>query len=239
MRLLYTHPFHWTDELVDTIAACDKVCRYVDMPLQHINDDLLRAMKRETDGRYIRDLVRRIRSGVPGIALRTTFIVGFPGETEAQFEELLEFLEETRFDRVGIFKYSQEDHTPAGNMDRQVPDGIKQDRYDRAMTLQQTVSREGQQAWLGKTVRVLVDGPAEDGDGWIGRSHADAPDIDGRVYVRGNDVAVGEFIDVTVTDATEYDLVGTARNGNNNGSIAPGMNLGAALEHRADKCPKE
>ncbi|MEI8064674.1 MAG: 30S ribosomal protein S12 methylthiotransferase RimO, partial [Verrucomicrobiota bacterium] len=116
IRLLYTHPAHWTDELIATIAGCDKICRYVDMPLQHINDAMLTAMKRETSGKFIRDLIGRIRTGVPGIVLRTAFIVGFPGETEAQFEELLEFIAVTKFERLGVFAYSQEDHTAAGNL---------------------------------------------------------------------------------------------------------------------------
>jgi ribosomal protein S12 methylthiotransferase len=120
--------------LIETIAACDKVCRYVDMPLQHINDEMLKQMRRETSGRYIRDLVGRIRAGVPGIALRTTFIVGFPGETEKQFEELLKFIEETRFERLGMFQYSQEDHTPAGAMGQQLSAKVKKRRYGRAIT---------------------------------------------------------------------------------------------------------
>ncbi len=192
------------------MAACDKVCRYVDMPLQHISDDLLVAMKRETDGTYIRDLVRRIRAALPGIVLRTTFIVGFPGETEAHFEELLEFIEECRFERVGIFQYSQEDHTPAGNMDGQVPAEIKQERYDRAMAAQQAVSRQVQEAWVGQTLRVLIDGVSDTGAALVGRSQADAPDIDGRVVVEGDDVVVGEFADVRITGASEYDLSGIA-----------------------------
>jgi len=121
IRLLYTHPAHWSDELIRTIAACPKVARYVDMPLQHISDPMLVAMQRETDGSYIRDLVQRIRSGVPGIALRTTFIVGFPGETETDVDELCEFIRETRFERLGVFRYSQEDGTRAAKLGGQVP----------------------------------------------------------------------------------------------------------------------
>lgn len=201
VRLLYTHPAHWTDELIATIAACDKVCRYVDIPLQHINDAILARMRRETDGQYIRDLMRRIRAGIPGIALRTTFIVGFPGETEAQFDELLEFIEQTRFERLGIFAYSQEDHTPAGHLDGQLPAKVKQQRYRRAMALQQRVSRQVQQKFVGQTVRVLVEKPG------VGRTQADAPEIDGRVTLRGA-AEPGTFADVKITGAKEYDLVG-------------------------------
>jgi ribosomal protein S12 methylthiotransferase len=205
VRLLYTHPYHWNDELIETIAACDKVCRYVDMPLQHINDDMLKHMRRETTGQYIRDLVARIRAGIPGIALRTTFIVGFPGETEEQFEELLEFMEETQFERLGVFTYSQEDHTPAGDMKSQVSAKAKKQRYRRAMALQQRVSREVHERLVGKTLRVLIEKTSK--QGFSGRSHADAPEIDGSVLVRGSAV-VGEFADVEITAAREYDLEG-------------------------------
>ena len=202
VRLLYTHPAHWSDELIETIACCDKVCRYVDMPLQHINDAVLKAMRRETTGQYIRDLIARIRAGISGIALRTTFIVGFPGETEAQFEELLEFIEQTKFERLGVFTYSQEDHTPAGNMTGQLPSKVKKQRYRRVMALQQSVSREVQQAFVGKTLRVLVEREGQ------GRSHADAPEIDGTVKIRGR-ATVGEFASVRITDAAAYDLIGS------------------------------
>ena len=205
VRLLYTHPYHWNDELIETIAACDKVCRYVDMPLQHINDEMLKQMRRETSGRYIRDLIARIRAGIPGIALRTTFLVGFPGETEAQFEELLEFIEEARFERLGMFQYSQEDHTPAGAMAEQLSAKEKKKRYGRAMALQQKISREVQGDFVGTIVRVLID--EQRNGGWIGRSHADAPEIDGSVRVAGT-ARVGEFARVWITDAGEYDLTG-------------------------------
>jgi ribosomal protein S12 methylthiotransferase len=202
VRLLYTHPAHWSDELMDAIADSDKVCRYVDIPLQHISDPLLARMRRETDGQYIRDLVARLRERIPGLALRSTFIVGFPGETEAQFRELLDFLQEARFERVGVFAYSQEDHTPAGAMADQIPARVKRDRRRRAMTVQQQVSRAVLREMVGRTLRVLMDAPRR------GRSHADAPDIDGTVNVTGP-AAVGEFVSVRITGATAYDLRGT------------------------------
>jgi ribosomal protein S12 methylthiotransferase len=211
VRLLYTHPYHWTDELIETIAACDKVCRYVDIPLQHIHDDVLKRMRRETDGRYIRDLMARMRSGIPGLAVRTTFIVGFPGETEDQFQELLGFIESARFERLGIFTYSKEDHTPAGEMTRQVPAKVKKDRHHRAMSLQQRVSRDVQRGFVGQTLRVLVEKQAGD-RGWGGRTHADAPEIDGSITFKGVAV-VGEFATVRVTGASEYDLTGEAVTG--------------------------
>jgi ribosomal protein S12 methylthiotransferase len=210
VRLLYTHPFHWNNELIETIAACDKVCRYVDMPLQHINDQMLKKMRRETSGQYIRNLIARIRAGVPGIALRTTFLVGFPGETEAQFEELLEFIEEARFERLGMFQYSQEDHTPAGGMNGQLSAKEKKKRYGRAMALQQKVSREVQRGFVGKTLRVLIEKQAN--GGFLARSHADAPEIDGSVHVTGA-ARVGEFARVLITAASEYDLTGETSRG--------------------------
>jgi len=205
IRLLYTHPAHWTDELITTIARCDKVCRYVDMPLQHINDEMLTVMKRETSGQYIRDLVKRIRIGIPGIILRTTFIVGFPGETAAQFEELLEFIAEAKFERLGVFTYSQEDHTSAGNLGQQLSDKIKTSRRSKAMTLQQKISRQVQRGFIGQTLRVLIEKRTK--TGWQGRSHADAPEIDGIVTGTGN-VQVGEFAEVKISSATTYDMKG-------------------------------
>lgn len=205
VRLLYTHPAHWSDELIATIAGCDKVARYVDMPLQHINDTMLHEMKRETSGQYIRDLLQRIRAGVPGIALRTTFIVGYPGETEAQFNELLKFIETTQFERLGVFQYSQEDHTPAGHNEKQIPAKVKKTRYDRAMALQQKVSGKIQRALVGHTVRVLVEKQTE--TGWVGRSQADAPEIDGSVSGSGQ-ATIGQFAKVRVTGAGAYDLTG-------------------------------
>ncbi len=210
VRLLYTHPYHWTEELIGTIAACGKVCRYVDMPLQHINDEMLKQMRRETNGKYIRDLLVKIRAGIPGIALRTTFIVGFPGETEEQFEELLEFIEAARFERLGMFPYSQEDHTPAGELRGQLSAREKRKRYGRAMALQQKVSRDVQRGFVGKTLRVLIEERAN--GGLVGRSHADAPEIDGSVHVTGT-ARVGEFARVRITGASEYELTGETLSG--------------------------
>jgi ribosomal protein S12 methylthiotransferase len=208
VRVLYTHPAHWSNELIGTIAACGKVCRYVDMPLQHINDEILRRMRRDTSSRQIRDLIKKIRRGIPGVALRTAFIVGFPGETETQFAELLEFVAETRFDRLGVFVYSPEDNTVAGGMDGQLPARVKQQRRRRIMALQQQISRELLQAQVGRTLRVLVEKQMT--RGLVGRTAADAPEIDGTVRVRGSSPRMlrGEFADVRITGATEYDMVG-------------------------------
>ncbi len=237
IRLLYTHPAHWTDGLIETIAACPKVARYVDMPLQHIHDEMLLRMRRETSGAYIRELIGRIRAGIPGIALRTTFIVGFPGETPAHFESLLEFIRETRFERLGVFAYSQEDGTVAGRMEQQVPVKVRQKRREQAMAVQHAVAREVSAGFVGRPLKVLIEGPARDAQlqqarlsSWehgllregvgdpspargksmgrylVARGEADAPDIDGRVFVRGAP-PVGEFAQVRVVGHTDYDLV--------------------------------
>ncbi len=233
IRLLYTHPAHWTDELIRTLAECPKVARYVDMPLQHIHDDMLARMRRETSGQYIRDLIARIRAGVPGIALRTTFIVGFPGETAAAFDTLLDFIRETKFERLGIFAYSQEDGTIAGKMTSQLTDKQKQRRREQAMAAQHEVARAVSESFVGRTLKVLVEGAASakelqaakvgswehglirgadadlaqlKGSHLVARGEADAPDIDGRVYVRGK-LAIGEFARVKITGHTDYDLI--------------------------------
>ncbi|HET6410138.1 MAG TPA: 30S ribosomal protein S12 methylthiotransferase RimO [Chthoniobacteraceae bacterium] len=201
IRLLYTHPAHWSDELIRCIAECDKVCRYIDMPLQHIHPRMLEVMRRETSSEHIEDLIARIRAGIPGIAIRTTFIVGFPGETEEEFQYLLDFIERTRFERLGVFKYSQEEGSRAAKMEGQLPDKVKQSRYNRAMELQQKIAREISDAQVGKTIRALVD------ESKIARGSVDAPDIDGRIRLT-KAAPAGEFIDVKITKSQVYDLVG-------------------------------
>jgi len=202
IRLLYTHPAHWSDELIRTIAECPKVARYVDMPLQHISDPMLEAMRRETSSQHIRDLIGRIRAGVPGIALRTTFIAGFPGETAEDFETLLRFIEETRFERLGVFKYSREEGTRAAKREGHLTSRTKQSRWKKAMALQRRIALEQTLAAAGKRkkLRVLVEAPG------VARSEADAPEVDARVFVPKS-LPVGEFAEVTVVAADEYDLV--------------------------------
>jgi ribosomal protein S12 methylthiotransferase len=200
IRLLYTHPAHWSDELIRTIAACPKVARYVDMPLQHISEPMLAAMQRETDGRAIRDLVRRIRAGIPGIALRTTFIVGFPGETEADVEELCDFIRETRFERLGVFRYSQEEGTRAAKLEDQILPKEKERRWHRVMALQKKIAAEIGRSRIGRTAKVLVETPG------VARGESDAPDIDGRIYVQP-DLPVGQFAEVKITGCRDYDLL--------------------------------
>ncbi len=202
IRLLYTHPAHWSDELIAAIAQSRHVCRYIDIPLQHIHPRMLELMRRETSSEHIETLIARIRAGIPGIAIRTTFIVGFPGETEEEFQYLLDFIERTRFERLGIFTYSQEEGSRAAKMDGQLPQKVKAARYKRAMKLQQRIAREVSEANIGKRLRALVDQPL------VARATADAPDIDGRILLT-KPAPVGEFIDVEITGTQVYDLVGT------------------------------
>ena len=200
IRLLYTHPAHWSDELIRTIAECPKVSRYIDIPLQHISDNMLTRMQRETSGDYIRDLIKRIRAGIPGIAVRTTFIVGFPGETDADIDELCQFIEETKFERLGVFRYSQEEGTRGAKMPDQILPKVKEARWHKLMALQQHIAGEVSKSYVGRTIKVLVEEPG------VARGEADAPDIDGRVYVP-RELPVGEFVDVKITGYQDYDLL--------------------------------
>ncbi|MEY2479597.1 MAG: ribosomal protein methylthiotransferase [Verrucomicrobiota bacterium] len=200
VRLLYTHPAHWSDELIQTIAQCDKVARYIDMPLQHIDETMLGRMRRETSREHIERLIDKLREGIPGVALRTTFIVGFPGETEAEFESLLEFIERTRFDRLGVFKYSQEEGSRAAKMPEQVPTKVKNARHRRAMLAQQRIAREMAAEKIGRELKLLVDQPL------VARTEADAPDVDARVIL-SEPAPVGEFVCRRVTGARGYDLL--------------------------------
>ncbi len=200
IRILYTHPAHWSDELIRTIAECPKVARYVDMPLQHISDGMLAAMQRETSGDYIRDLVHRIRAGIPGIALRTTFIVGFPGETDADIDQLCEFIVDAKFERLGVFRYSQEEGTRASKMPGQISSKEKERRWHRLMALQKGIAASVSARSVGKSIKVLVDEPG------VARGEADAPDIDGRVYVP-RELPVGAFASVTINGHHDYDLL--------------------------------
>src|SRR6266481_4319105 len=172
VRLLYTHPAHWSDELIETVSQCRKVARYIDMPLQHIDDSMLGRMRRETSRQHIEDLIQRLRAGIPGVTLRTTFIVGFPGETEAEFAGLLDFIRHTRFERLGIFKYSQEEGSRAAKMPGQIPAEIKNARYRIAMSIQREIAHQTAREKIGRELKLLVDQPL------VARSEADAPDVD-------------------------------------------------------------
>lgn len=204
IRLLYTHPAHWSHELMDTIARCEKVARYVDIPLQHVSDRMLAAMKRETDGNYIRTLIRDMRARIPGIGIRTTFIVGFPGETQEDFDELLEFLDEARFEHVGIFEYSREEGTRAYALtEGRVHPATRKKRWNTAMEKLAQLAEERSASMCGQSVRVLVDKSG------VARSQWDAPDIDALVYVDEH-LPVGTFAEVTIRGSDGYDLLARA-----------------------------
>ncbi len=200
VRLLYTHPAHWSDELIETIGECDKVARYIDIPLQHIDESMLGRMRRETSRAHIEDLIHKLRAGMPGVTLRTTFIVGFPGETDAEFETLLDFIRRSRFERLGIFKYSQEEGSRAARMPGQVPAKVKNSRYREAMAMQQSIALDLAGKKIGSELKLLVEQPH------IARSEADAPDVDARV-VLSEPAPVGEFIWRTVKGSRGYDLL--------------------------------
>jgi len=200
VRLLYTHPAHWSDELIETIAQSDKVARYIDIPLQHIDESMLRRMRRETSRAHIEKLIGKLRAGIPGVALRTTFIVGFPGETEAEFQTLLEFVGRTRFERLGIFKYSQEEGSRAAKMSNQIPARTKNARYRIAMSIQQQIAHDIAREKIGSEIKLLVDQPH------IARSEADAPDVDARVIL-SKTAPVGEFTSRKITGSRGYDLL--------------------------------
>lgn len=208
LRVLYTHPAHWSDELIETFANARHMARYADIPLQHISDRMLAAMRRKTDGAFVRKLLDRMRAGIPGLTLRTTFISGFPGETEEDHQELLDFVEEYRFDRAGVFAYSREEDTLAFKMPGQVHHRTKARRVNEVSMLLARIAGEIGASRVGQTMRVLVDSPG------LARAECDAPDVDGTVHVSPS-LPVGQFADVHIEDALAYDLIaaGAEENG--------------------------
>jgi len=209
IRLHYAYPRDFPDALVDVIAREDRIVKYLDMPLQHSSDRLLRSMKRGRDARFLRGLLARIRERVPGIAIRTALIVGLPGETEEDFQGLLRFVEEQRFERLGVFTYSAEEGTPAAGMSGQVPEAVKKARYQTVMAAQQAISRAHQRALVGRRLEVLVEGASEETEHLLaGRNSQQAPDIDGLTYVSEGVAYPGEIVTVEVTEAGDYDLAG-------------------------------
>jgi len=209
LRLHYAYPRDVPDALVEVIAREPKIVKYLDMPLQHASDRLLRTMKRGRDAAFLRELLARLRARVPGIALRTSLIVGLPGETEADFDELEAFVEEQRFERLGVFEFSPEEGTPAAEMADQVPDELKRARRERIMAIQQRISRAHQRAMIGRKLEVVVEGRAEETEHLLAGRHAQqAPEIDGITYINDGVGFPGELVTVEITDAAEYDLVG-------------------------------
>jgi ribosomal protein S12 methylthiotransferase len=211
IRLLYVYPEHVTDELLETLGTAKKVIPYVDMPLQHINDRVLKRMQRRVNRAQTEDLIGRWREAVPGLTFRTTFIVGFPGETEAEFEELGEFVRDSAFDRAGVFTYSLEADTPAAKLDGHLPPEVKQERLDRLMTIQQDVAFAWSGRQVGREIEAIIDGPdPEVPNHHLARGHADAPDIDGLVRVKGKNLRPGDIVRAKVTGADGYDLAARA-----------------------------
>lgn len=211
-RILYCYPDKITDELVAEIRDNDRVCKYIDLPMQHISDSVLKKMNRHGGSKVIKEAVEKLRQEIPGIVIRTTFIVGFPGEGEEDFTELCEFVNEMRFERVGVFTYSREEGTPAYKME-QIDEQIKLDRYDIIMRDQLSINEENNEKKLGTTVLVLCEGYDEVSKIYYGRSYADAPDIDGKIYFTGEKgIPAGTFVEVEIKEVVEYDLVGVAIN---------------------------
>ena len=209
IRLLYCYPDKITDELITELRDNDRLLKYMDVPIQHISDTVLKRMNRHGGSELIRTAVKRLRDEVPGIILRTTAMVGFPGESDEDFEELCEFVKEAKFDRFGAFTYSPEEGTEAAYFDGEIDEQVKQDRYDILMQTQFTVNEENIQSFIGKTLTVLVDGYDEGEDVYYARSFADAPDVDGKVYFKSEmPISVGSFVDVEIVEALDYDLIG-------------------------------
>lgn len=209
IRIQYCYPEEITDELIEAIRKEEKICHYLDIPIQHSSDSILKRMGRKTSNAQLRDVIDRLRKGIPDLVLRTTLISGFPGETEKDHRELMEFVKELQFERLGVFAYSAEEDTPAAKFDGQVPEAVKQDRRDALMELQQTISLSHSKAMVGRCVKVLIEGKVTDEPAYVGRTYMDGPGVDGVIFVQtGEALCSGDFVTVRVTGAMEYDLIG-------------------------------
>ena len=211
IRLMYFYPMYVTDAVVDTIAASERIVPYLDMPLQHANDRMLRRMQRRVDRGETEALLAKLRQRIPNLVMRTTFITGFPGETDAEFDELVEFVREQRFERLGVFTYSFEPDTPAAKLPDHLPEEIKEERRARLMAEQQELAFAWNDAQVGRRLDVLIDAAVPDEkNAWVGRSYADAPDVDGVVYVTGERLKAGALVPCEVVGRSGYDLVAAA-----------------------------
>ncbi|MCI0685377.1 MAG: 30S ribosomal protein S12 methylthiotransferase RimO [Gemmataceae bacterium] len=209
IRIMYAYPIFFTDELIETLATARRIIPYLDLPLQHINDRVLKRMQRRVRRQDIEELLAKLRAALPDLTLRTTFIAGFPGETDAEFEELLAYVQSARFERLGVFPYSFEPGTPAVKLDGHLPEEVKHERRDRLMKAQQEIALAWSGRQVGKTMAAIVDGPDPEMPGqMLARSHADAPDIDCAVRVKGRGLCAGDLVDVKITAADGYDLAG-------------------------------
>ena len=219
LRLLYSYPDGISDELLDLMAAEEKICNYLDIPLQHVDDQILKAMNRRIDGAGVRRLLERIRSRIPGITLRTSFIVGFPGETDEQFGRLLDFVNEGHFERLGVFRYSREEGTSAAELSEQIPERVKKSRYQKLMRAQARISFRKNRSLVGHVEPVLIEGYSEETDLLLrGRSARQAPDIDGQVYITAGQADLGTIVPLRITDSSEYDLIGEIVEGQETGA---------------------
>ncbi len=211
IRVMYLYPMYFNDELIDVLAQSPKIVPYLDLPLQHINDVMLRRMQRRVNRTDTEALLTRLRKAIPGLVLRTTFLVGFPGETDAQFDELVEFVREQRFERLGVFTYSYEADTPSARLGEHLDEDLKNSRRERLMAAQQEVAFAWNDRQIGKQLDVLIDRPVpNERNAWIGRSYADAPDVDGVVYVTGKKLRPGELVSCEIVASRDYDLIGAA-----------------------------
>ena len=209
IRLLYCYPEEITDELIETIRTEKKICHYIDMPIQHASDKILKAMGRRTNNAELRNIISKLRKEIPDICLRTTLITGFPGETEEDHQILLDFIDEMEFDRLGVFTYSPEEDTKAASLDNQVDEEVKLCRKDEIMELQQEISMDKSERLVGKEIEVIIEGKASDEDVYVGRSYMDAPSVDGYVFINSEEELMsGDFAKVRIVKAMEYDLIG-------------------------------
>ena len=208
IRVLYLYPDHFTDDLIEEFKNNDKLVNYVDMPLQHISDNVLKNMNRKTSKDHIIKTLKNLRKSVPDIVIRTTFIVGFPGENQEDFDQLVDFIEDIKFDKLGVFEYSREEGTRAASLDEQIPDSIKEERKNEIMAIQSDISGEILSKNSGKTFEVLIEEKIDDNN-YVGRTYIDSPEIDGVTYVQSDkELEIGEFVQVEIIDSLDYDLVG-------------------------------
>ncbi|MCI5643718.1 MAG: 30S ribosomal protein S12 methylthiotransferase RimO [Peptoniphilus sp.] len=208
IRVLYLYPDHFTDELIEEFKVNEKLVKYVDMPLQHISDNVLKNMNRKTSKNHIIKTLKSLRESIPEIVIRTTFIIGFPGESDEDFKELIDFIKETKFDKLGVFKYSKEDGTKASTFENQISDEVKQSRNDEIMKIQSDISSKILSKNLNKTLEVLIEEKIDENN-YIGRTYMDAPEIDGVTYIESNkNLEVNDFVNVKIIDTLDYDLVG-------------------------------
>jgi ribosomal protein S12 methylthiotransferase len=207
IRILYCYPEEITDDLIQVMKEEEKICKYLDMPIQHASDNVLKRMGRRTNRQELIDIVTKLRKEIPDISLRTTLITGFPGETNEDHEQLLEFIDQMEFDRLGVFTYSPEEDTPAANMEEQIDEEVKEERKDELMTLQQEIAFEHAEKMVGRTLKVMIEGRLPEDNVYIGRTYMDAPNIDGYIFVNADhEFMSGDFVTVKVTGANDYDL---------------------------------